>query len=265
MQQDEREKKYKGANIIFMVVHYEYECTRVTLLNILAIIDEMPDTYLVLINSNASLKIKALVESIQSNKVDVVNLPINFGYNHGVNYYIKDFISSKNLPKCIVSLGSDILFNKKDFELLIEAVENLPKYATLSLSYDNNKYNPERNVLKSRWKKGENGKAYAIRHTFCCPVAGGIMAIRGDIVQDHLDFELFPPKYIPKVFQRVVAVGGADSALYKAIRWKFRVGYLAETRALHMKSRTGDIDIPKEWHIYIEELEKKALHYFKFE
>ena len=57
-------QKFKGATIIFMVVHYEFECVRLTLLNLLSIIESMDNTYLIIINSNASAKI---VEFFRSN------------------------------------------------------------------------------------------------------------------------------------------------------------------------------------------------------
>ena len=34
-------QKFKDATIIFMVVHYEFECVRLTLLNLLNIIERM--------------------------------------------------------------------------------------------------------------------------------------------------------------------------------------------------------------------------------
>ena len=247
--------KFKDSTVIFMVVHYNFECVRLTLLNILSIIDQLEDTYLILINSKASSKIINLLDKIQSKKVDRIDLPINFGFNDSINHYIKDFINEKNLPKTVVQMGSDILFAKDDFTKLIDAICDLKKYGTLSLSYENNSCNPERNALKPKSVKAENGKPYELRHTFLCPVPGGIMGIRGEILKDDLKFQFFDPKKLPKRYLRVAAVGGADASLYNSLKWKYKTAFLANTKALHMKTRSGDvIDLPESWNNYVNNL-----------
>ena len=47
-------EKFKDATVIFLVVHYEFECVRLTLLNILSILEKRENTYLILINSVTS-------------------------------------------------------------------------------------------------------------------------------------------------------------------------------------------------------------------
>lgn len=247
--------KFKDATVIFMVVHYQFDCVRLTLINILSIIESLEDTYLVLINSAGSKEITNYIHRIKSDKVDLVELPINFGYNHAVNYYIRDFINDQNLPKIMISLGSDILFSKEDFVTLTKAISDLDKYATLSLSYENNLHNPEMNVLKPKNVQGTQN-SWHIRHTFFCPVAGGIMGFRGEILKNHLGYTLFHPKYYPKKYIRLMPYGGADASLYKAVRGKYRVGYIADTKALHLKSKEGDMDIPKTWEAFIKHLDQ---------
>jgi hypothetical protein len=52
-------------------------------------------------------------------------------------------------------------------------------------------------------------------------------------------------------------VGGADSSLHYALKGKYKVGYIANTKALHMKTRTADIiDIPNNWQDYIDNLKQ---------
>ena len=251
-------QQFKNSTIIFMVVHYEFECVRLTLLNLLRIIEKMDNTYLVIINSNASGNIVEFLDEIKSNKVDRVDLPINFGFNHSVNHYVKDFINDENLPKVILRMDADILVKKNDLEKLIDAINHLKKYGTLALSYEDNRCNPERNVLKAKSITGTNGKVYSVRHTFFCPVAGGIMGIRGEILKNDLNYQMFQPRYLPRRFLNVRAVGGADSSLYNALKGKYKVGYIANTKALHMKTRTADIiDIPKNWQDYINNLIEK--------
>ena len=250
-------QQFKNATIIFMVVHYEFECVRLTLLNLLNIIKKMDDVYLIIINSNASVSIVEFLDKIKSDKVDRIDLPINFGFNHSVNHYIKDFINDENLPEIVLRMDADILVRKNDFEALIDAIKHLKKYGTLALSYEDNRCNPERNVLKPKSITGSNGKDYSIRHTFFCPVAGGIMGIRGEILKNDLNYQMFQPKYLPKRFLNVISVGGADSSLYNALKGKYKVGYIANTKALHMKTRTADIiDIPNNWQDYIDNLKQ---------
>ena len=97
-------------------------------------------------------------------------------------------------------MDADILFEKDDFMALIQAIQLLPRYGTLALSYENNKCNPERNVMKAKTVKGNNGKTFQVRNTFLCPVAGGIMGIRGEILQNDLNFEFFSPKFCQSGF-----------------------------------------------------------------
>ena len=58
------------AQLLFLWFHYEFECVRLTLLNLLSIIESMDNTYLIIINSNASAKIVEFLDQIKSNKVD---------------------------------------------------------------------------------------------------------------------------------------------------------------------------------------------------
>ena len=54
---------------------------------------------------------------------------------------------------------------------------------------------------------------------------------------------------------RVAAVGGADASLYNSLKWKYKTAFLANTKALHMKTRSGDvIDLPESWNNYVNNL-----------
>ena len=87
------------------------------------------------------------------------------------------------------------------------------------------------------------------------------MGIRGDILKNDLNYQMFQPRYLPKRFLNVRAVGACSSSLYNALKSKYKVGYIANTKALHMKTRTGDvIDIPNNWKDYINNLIEKERH-----
>ena len=114
--------------------------------------------------------------------------------------------------------------------------------------------NPERNVLKAKEFKLFQMPKYIQfdTHFFVrCRVGlwGSVTFLKMILITKCL-----VPK-IPKRFLRVSSVGGADSSLYNSLKGKYKVGYIANTKALHMKTRQADIiDIPKHWNGYIDHL-----------
>ncbi len=63
-----------------------------------------------------------------------------------------------------------------------------------------------------------------------------------------MNYQLFQPRYLPKKFNKILAVGGADSALYNALKGKYKMGYLAGSTAYHLKSRDNTVlNIPEEY------------------
>ena len=240
---------FKNKTLIFCVIHYNYECVKVTLNNILNIISKNDDIYMVLIDSKSQPNIKELFNQVNHPRVDKVSLPINFGYNHSINFYIRDFINNANLPKTIISLGADILFSEEDFLKLNDAIQNLPQFGVIGMSYFKNECNPEMNTFfKPKNYTGTNNQIYSIKRPFLVPVAGGIMGLQGRVLKDDLNYQLFQPKHFPKIFMKISPVGGADSALYNALKWRYKMGYLANTTAYHLKSRDNKVvDIPSKF------------------
>ena len=114
----------------------------------LHILDHCPDAYMVLIDSRSDQQVKQFFDSISHERIDKISLPINFGYNQSVNFYIKDFINDDNLPRSIIRLDADILFSVADFLSLTDAIDHLPTFSTIGMSYFDNDCNPERNVSK---------------------------------------------------------------------------------------------------------------------
>tara|TARA_A100001015_G_scaffold309908_1_gene410231 strand:+ start:2396 stop:3157 length:762 start_codon:yes stop_codon:yes gene_type:complete len=241
--------QFKNKIIIFCVIHYNYECVYVTLKNIIAILDQLPDVYLILISSAAKPDVQALFDSIEHKRIDKVHLPINVGYNHSVNFYIRDFINDDNLPRVIIRLDADILFDQADFESLVDACEQLTQFSIIGMSYYPNECNPQLNTpFKARKFKGKNNKEYSLKIPFMTPISGGIMAFRGSILKHDLHYQPFQPKYLPKKFVKITPVGGADSSLYNALKGKYKMGYLEGTTAYHLKSRDNTIvNIPEKY------------------
>ena len=247
-------KQFKDKVLIFCVLHYNFECVCVTIKNILLILDKMPDVFLVLIDSRSDLKVKKFFDNINHPQVDKVSLPINFGYNTSVNFYIRDFIHNMNLPRIIIRLDADILFSYTSFNYLIEAIDQLALFSTIGMTYEDNDCNPQINTFfKAKKHIGKNQKIYFIKHPFLTPVAGGIMGFRGEILKNELNYQLFQPKYLPKKFNKILPVGGADSALYNALKGKYKMGYLEGTKAYHLKSRDNTVlNIPDDYRHLLE-------------
>ena len=42
---------------------------------------------------------KKLFDELSHPRIDKISLPINFGFNTSVNFYIRDYINNENLPK----------------------------------------------------------------------------------------------------------------------------------------------------------------------
>ncbi|MEK6557321.1 MAG: hypothetical protein AABZ14_03360, partial [Candidatus Margulisiibacteriota bacterium] len=77
--------------------------------------------------------------------------------------------------------------------------------------------------------KGRDGEQYEVVFPFMSNVAGGIFAIQGDIVLNRLKGRLFPKKKYDVYWHD-------DAALYDALKWRYRNGYLNGTLAKHYKS-----------------------------
>jgi len=237
---------FKDKVLIFCVVHYQRQCVQVALDNIISIIDRMLDLYMVLLDNNSTSDVRRYVDTIVHPKIDKLYLPLNIGPNNAVNYYIRDYIKGNNLPRIAVFLDPDVVFSYEDFVLMLDAITHLPKYGVLGLSYVDNACNPEMNMFfGSKAVQGTNKKTYHIRRPFLCPVSGGIMGFRGHILRDDLQYVPFHPRFLPRKYSRISTYGGKDATLFNALKWKYKHGYLANTCAVHMKNREGDIvDIP---------------------
>tara|TARA_A100001015_G_C14879413_1_gene667760 strand:- start:51 stop:773 length:723 start_codon:yes stop_codon:yes gene_type:complete len=223
---------FKHSVLIVVVLYRSAKVVKFCLDNVLKIIEDRPNTWLVLINNNAHQDVYDVFKTISSNKVIKFNLPFNFGKALAANFFFKEYISRDNLPETIISLDPDTVFSKESFELLVNASQNLPNAGMIGMRYTKNKCNPERNLFfKSKQYKGINGTLFSLVEPFMCTVAGPILAISAKKVLNDCGNELFPKKYI-KVY------GGDDSAIYNVFRWKYINGYLDGSLATHLI--TGD-------------------------
>ena len=221
---------FKDSTIVMMVLYRMPDIVRYCVDHVLSVINDRPNTWLVLINNHAELGVEDYFRSINHKQCIKIDLPFNIGRALACNFFLKDYISTENLPKTVVALDPDIYFTKESFEALVEASEQLPQCGMIGMRYKNNECNPERNLFfKPKKVLGRNKKDYFISCPFMCTVAGGVFAIQAKKIVEQCDFNLFPKEVI-KIY------GGDDSALYSRLRWKFINGYLEGTEAIHFTS-----------------------------
>ncbi|RAP31722.1 hypothetical protein DID78_00160 [Candidatus Marinamargulisbacteria bacterium SCGC AG-343-D04] len=230
---------FKDSTLIIVVTYRRKNIIQLSIENILNIINKRKNTYMVIINNHSSEEVNTYVRSIDHPQCVNIQLPFNFGKALAANFFFKDYISHKNLPKTIISLDPDTVFSKESFEKLVSASINLPQCGMIGMRYTKNNCNPERNLFfKPKKIKSNSNNIYSLSCPFMCTVAGPIFAVEGKKILNECNNELFPKKVI-KVY------GGDDSALYNKLRKKYINGYLEGTEATHMHSGNKTC-IPKE-------------------
>jgi GT2 family glycosyltransferase len=220
----------KNSTLIIIVTYRHPELIKLSLKSVIEAIECKENTYVVIIDNHGNTEITEHVLSLISDKIFAFPLPFNFGKALAANFFMKEYITTENLPKTIVSIDPDIVFSKNDFSTLIEASQHLPNCGMIGMRYTKNNCNPERNLyFKPKKITGTNNKDYYLSVPFMCTVAGPIFAVSGDKVYYDCGNELFPKKYI-KVY------GGDDSAIYAKLRKRYINGYLEGTEVTHMAS-----------------------------
>lgn len=223
-------KNFKGSTLIVVVCFRAAAVVEFAMNNILNIINKREKTWVVLINNNSHKDVSTYFHQLEHDQLIKFDLPFNFGKALAANFFLKEYINKDNLPQTIVSLDPDTIFSKESFELLVEASVQMPQAGMLGMRFEKNECNPERNLFfKPKKCIGSNGNAYWLKQPFMCTVAGPILAIQAEKIWKDCKNELFPKKHIS-------VYGGDDSALYNALRWKYKNGYLEGTQATHLFS-----------------------------
>ncbi len=221
---------FKDATLIVVVAYRFPDIITYCLSNILNIINDQDNTWIVVINNAQDPAIIQAIDAFNHPQLSKFYLPFNFGRALACNFFIKEHLSNNNLPKTIIALDPDIIFTKASFEKLREASEQLPQCGMIGMRYKDNQCNPERNLFfKPKKLIGINKKHYRISCPFMCTVAGGVFAIEAKKIKTLCDYQLFPKK-------NITIYGGDDSALYNKLRWKYVNGYLEGTEATHLTS-----------------------------
>ncbi len=202
-----------------------------TMVCLQAVLDHRPDTVLVIIDNASEPDVVDYLKTLSSPQIEVNLLATNNGRAVAHNSYLQQAVRPDDQPAVIFSVDPDITFSVEDFDRLIDAVTNLKRIGMLSMRYVNNACNPESRLNRPpRILRGKSGKQYAVSVPSFSNVAGGIFAIRGDIVMKRLKGRLFPKKSFALYIND-------DGALHDALRRRFYVnGYLEGTSAKHYKS-----------------------------
>ncbi|RAP27118.1 hypothetical protein DID74_00865 [Candidatus Marinamargulisbacteria bacterium SCGC AG-333-B06] len=222
--------QFKDSTLIIVVAYRFPEVITYSLKNILEIIQDQDNTWVVVINNAQDQDIIECIDSLKHPKLITFQLPFNFGKALAANFFCNHYITKENIPKTIVSLDPDTIFSRDSFNTLVEASHQLPQCGMIGMRFKKNKANPERNLFfKPKKCVGINKKEYYLSCPFMCTVAGPILAIQGKKIVEDCNNQLFPKKYIQ-------VYGGDDSALYNMFRWKYVNGYLEGTEATHLVS-----------------------------
>lgn len=224
-------KDLKDKQLILSVTYNQQPSLELFLNNLLPIIGKRKDLELVIMDSGSDKETVDYLDTIQLTNVDVIFHKDNLGKAKAVNKYSKEMISKDNYPKTIVSLDPDILIKEQDLDYLIEATENLKGLGMLSMRYHNNGFAAEQNIwFPAITRKGSNNRKYKLKVPFMCNVAGGVFAIKGELLNSVLSGIFYPIKY-------TTAYGPDDAMLSdKFKRLGYLNCYLEGTSALHLRS-----------------------------
>lgn len=221
--------------ILILIPTYQHlRILKVFFSSLVNLLDTDSNILAVCLDNNSDLPIKKFLSSLSHPQLFVELLPENIGKGNGLNQFIEKNLNSTNLPKVIVSLDSDIIFSPESFHYLIKAVCQIPNAGIIGMKYEKNQCNPERNLFFPAKKiRGENNEIFSINIPFLCNVAGGIIAIKGTILENQLNFELYP-----RAKGRVCYPD--DGWLHDKLKpYKFINGYLNGAYASHLKSAKG--------------------------
>lgn len=222
--------KLKDSNLVVIVAYRYPKIIKYCLQNLLNILKDEKNTWIVLINNNADLATTNVLNGFHDDKLLKFNLPFNFGKALAANFFFKEYILEANLPRTIIGLDPDIVFSKECFYSLVEAVSNCNQIGMLGMRYYANNCNPERNLFFNPVKVvGENNRSYYVKKPFMCTVAGGVFAIDAKKIYFDCNNQLFPK-------EKIQVYGLDDSSLYAKLRWKYLNGYLEGTEATHLYS-----------------------------
>lgn len=198
--------------------------------NLIPIVRRRADTLLVIIDNGSAPETVAYLKTLPGGNVSLYLRPDNVGRPRAVNEFIAEHLGADNLPASAWVIDPDLLFDQLSFDLLADAVVNLPRLGLIGMRYKKNPCNPELRAWRSKNLVGASGRTYSIVFPFMANVAGPIMAMTGRRLMETLNFKFFP-------FKQYHCYGQCDAVIYDYFKWRgIRSGYLNGTLATHLKS-----------------------------
>jgi hypothetical protein len=190
-----------------------------------------PDTLLVIIDNGSTPATVAYLKKLPGGNVSLHLRPDNAGRPRAVNEFIAEHLAAGNLPASVWVIDPDLILDQLSFDLLADAVVNLPQLGLIGMRYKKNSCNPELyTFMPPKNLVGKSGRTYSLVFPFMANVAGPIMAMTGRRLMETLNFKFFP-------FKEYHCYGHCDAVIYDHFKWRgIRSGYLNGTLAIHLKS-----------------------------
>lgn len=220
----------KNKIILLIPTHNAPKELKVFLTHLQKTLSTRTDTKAYIFDNNSDKETKALLKATNHPHLHITYLPKNIGKGNACNNFIRENISKENLPKVLISLDADIIFSPESFDHFTKAASHIPNLGILGMRYTKNPCNPEKRLWQKKTIKGTDNNHYTIRLPFLCNVAGGILAIPGETLKTHLNYELYPKAegktYYPD-----------DAFIHDKLKTKnLKIGYLDGTEATHLKT-----------------------------
>ncbi len=210
--------------------------------HLVPIVRRREDTLLVIIDNGSVTETVDYLKKLPGGNVNLFLRSDNVGRPRAVNEFIAENIGPDNLPASVWVIDPDLILDPLSFDLLADAVVNLPQLGLIGMRYKKNICNPELyTFMPPKNLVGRSGRTYSVVFPFMANVAGPIMAMTGRRLMETLDFKFFP-------FKQYHCYGQCDAVIYDFFKRRgIRSGYLNGTLAVHLKSDVRVADELNEW------------------
>ncbi|MBN3032998.1 MAG: glycosyltransferase [Candidatus Saganbacteria bacterium] len=221
----------EGSKTIYETTDYVKPAIELFFHHLVPIVRRRDDTLLVIIDNGSAPETVDYLKKLPGGNVSLLLRPDNAGRPRAVNEFIAEQLGPDNLPASVWVMDPDLIVDQLSFDLLADAVVNLPQLGLLGMRYKKNSCNPELYIFRPpRNLVGLNGRTYSVVFPFMANVAGPVMAMTGRRLMETLKFKFFP-------FKEYHCYGQCDAVIHDYFKWRgIRSGYLNGTLAIHLKS-----------------------------
>ncbi len=210
--------------------------------HLVPIVRRRDDTLLVIIDNGSVPETVDYLKKLPGGNIILKLRADNVGRPRAVNEYITEHLCPDNLPASVWVIDPDLILDALSFDLLADAVVNLPQLGLIGMRYKKNICNPELyTFMPPKNLVGKNGRTYSLVFPFMANVAGPVMAMTGRRLMETLEFKFFP-------FKQYHCYGQCDAVIYDYFKRRgIRSAYLNGTLAVHLKSDVRVADELNEW------------------